>query len=381
VKVHKREAADYHIHKPLLRFKPKPLGKRKRVTLIAAFRCQWGAVICADTQETAGQYRVSVDKIAPSEVGEYELVIGGAGNSGGLIDDFTENFARSVESWPAGLSEQDIRLKIRRALFEFHRDEVAYFPAAPDDKRLEFIICIQPNLKKKIGGTIDYNNLPNPFLWRTDGTSLVTVRDYALLGFEDAIYKHEVKRLYTPQIAMAQAVMLCVNLLSMAKATSNYIGGETQLITVRVGGMTLVDSSHVSNLEQRTATFNQALAELVLACPDLSIRNDEFQDLLTNFGKRVMQLREQYLELALTEELDAIQRDAWQSTRPYPATPGGMLIRGSDGKPELIPPEQIEGFIASLPAAKKLQSKIEKKQAAKKKQSQKSRPRKSKGQQ
>src|SRR5436190_20142246 len=98
-------------HEPLPRkLKITRPEKRKRVTLIAAFRCNTygapGVVICADSQETVGEYRVSVDKIAPRVLGDYQMVIGGAGNAAGLIDDFIENFSRIVESWPAGLSEQ-----------------------------------------------------------------------------------------------------------------------------------------------------------------------------------------------------------------------------------------------------------------------------------
>ncbi len=312
------------------------------MTLIAALRCENGVVICADTQETVGSYRVSVDKIAPREVGEYELVIGGAGNSGGLIDDFTESFSRSVEGWPAKLSEQDIRLKIRRALFEFHRDTVNYYPAAPDDKLLEFIICI----KGKMHNLMKANEFPGYFLWKTSGTSLVTVNDYKLLGFDDMRYEHEAKRLYFPQITMAQAVMLCINLFSMAKVTSNYIGLETQVITVRLYGMMLMRADDVRDLEQRTATFNQALAELVLACPDLSIHNDEFRDLLTNFEQRVMQLREQYFEIVATNYLDRMQDNHTPySSEPFQTMPGGMVARGSDGKPELIPHDQVQAFL------------------------------------
>jgi hypothetical protein len=165
---------------------------------------------------------------------------------------------------------------------------------------------------------------------------------------------------------MTQAVLLGVYLLSQAEETINEIGGPTQIITVRKFGMTLVEPNHVQDLEQRTATFNEALTKLVLACPDLSIRNDEFRDLLAGFEKRVMQLREQYLELALIEELNIVQRDPHKSSQPYPITPGGMLVRGSDGKPELIPPEQIESFMALLPAAKKLQATTKKKRETKK---------------
>ena len=57
-------------HRPLPR-KPHPKitrpEKRKRVTLIAAFRCEveneQGAIICADSQESYGDYRVTVEKI------------------------------------------------------------------------------------------------------------------------------------------------------------------------------------------------------------------------------------------------------------------------------------------------------------------------------
>ena len=54
----------------------------------------------------------------------YELMIGGAGNLGGLIDDFAENFSRVVAGWPAALSEQEIRNALRRVLLKYHTEEL-----------------------------------------------------------------------------------------------------------------------------------------------------------------------------------------------------------------------------------------------------------------
>ena len=113
------------------------------MTLIAAFRCDTGVVICADTQETVGAYRAAVDKIGPTQSGNYDLVIGGAGQPGGLIDSFTEDFTRAVGGWPAHLDEQAIRVKIRRLLLDFYREEVSLDPSPPNEKRLEFIICVK----------------------------------------------------------------------------------------------------------------------------------------------------------------------------------------------------------------------------------------------
>lgn len=150
--------------------------------------------------------------------------------------------------------------------------------------------------------------------------------------------------------------MLCINLFTIAKETSIVIGGPTQIITVRKGGMTLMKPSAVSDLEQRTGTFNAALANLVLACPDLSMHRDEFHQLLLKFGAQVEQLREHYFQLAANEELDSILNDPDYRGQPFPTLPGGMLIaRAGDGQAEIIPHEQTRAFLQAVAkqAAKK----------------------------
>src|SRR5271166_2859033 len=72
---------------------PSPLAwalQRKPVTLIAAFKCSDGYVLCADTQATVGLYRVTRQKLATTTCGNFQIAIAGSGNNGNLIDTFVE---------------------------------------------------------------------------------------------------------------------------------------------------------------------------------------------------------------------------------------------------------------------------------------------------
>jgi len=81
----------------------------------------------------------------------------------------------------------------------------------------------------------------------------------------------------------------------MAKNTSDYVGGDTQLIVVTDAGMEAVDQEQVDMLEERVEAFNNALAKLVLDLPDTSILQSEFLASLKKFQKLVMQVRDSYL--------------------------------------------------------------------------------------
>lgn len=284
------------------------------MTLIAAFRCNGGAVICADTQETVGDYRVAVDKIAPREVGEYQVVIGGSGNVAGLIDGFDETLSIAIEDWPASLDEREIRENIHGVLQDYHRNDVANDPAEPDAKRLSFIICVKGK------------DSENVFLWRTDGASLVRVSDHTLLGWEEPLYDHEVRWLYQQGVSTAQAVLLGVRLLTMAKDTSNYVGGDTQVIVIAENGMQLLHVENVRLLEERVRAFNQALAHLVLACPDTSINSSSFKELLGGFEEHVLHLREHYMERSAVSMLARALSDPCSKGEKYADIPLGTTI-------------------------------------------------------
>jgi ATP-dependent protease HslVU (ClpYQ) peptidase subunit len=108
------------------------------MTLIAAFRCGTpddpGVVVCADSQETYGHYRVTVEKIKPRAAGQYDLIVGGAGNTGVLIDGLADAIERNVSHWPSGLDEESGRQRLESVLLAYHSRQVTLYPAPEEDK-------------------------------------------------------------------------------------------------------------------------------------------------------------------------------------------------------------------------------------------------------
>lgn len=291
------------------------------MTLIAAFRCEEGAVLCADQQETVGGVRVTVNKLRPQECGHYTLAAAGSGN-GDLIEGFIESYARAVKDWPAGLDEAMARQASREFLLDFHANEVSVYPGDADSKLNHFLICIKPV------------NSPDIFLWEFRGSVVVSVKDYTLIGIGEAIYKHELKKLYRGKPRGLQAVLLGVHLFSMAKQTSNYVGGPTDIIFVSGSGMSVEEVGAVNVLEESVTRFNERIAELVLACPDTSVWDSELEALLKKFHDEVMKMREKF---AKTYQVGALIRtfvDPNYTGDPYPKFPSGSIVMlDPDAKP------------------------------------------------
>jgi len=276
---------------------------------------------------------VPVKKIAVQDRGSYQLVVGGAGELGDLIDDFAETLGLAAEGWEAGLGEQVIRNKIKRLLIDFNKNEVAHYPP-PYDKLLEFIIC----LKDK--------NAPDIHLWKASATGLRVVTDFALIGRGEDFYKPQVERLYRPDLSMPQAFLLGTYVLLQAKETINSIGGPIHSIGASPQEIFPVSPDLVQDLEQRVTEFNEALTQLVLACPDVSLRPVDFESLLKDFEARVMQLRAKYLGYAATALLDRVENDPNFKREPMPSVPPDTLIsRGADGQAFILSPEETRAYI------------------------------------
>ena len=270
------------------------------MTLIAAFRCNEGMVLCADQQETIGIHRVSVNKLSPRRYGEYALAIAGSGE-GYLVDGFADKLGRVIQAWPTGVDESSARESITTALLDFHTNEVNLYPTTPnDDKLCSFVVCITPKTEDRT------------FLWQIHGTVILPIERHVLIGVYEAIYNHELRRLYRDRLSMNQAMLLGIHLFSIAKATSTYIGGNTDIIAVLNHRMLSFDADEVRALEQHIGSFNERIASLVLAAPDYDMTKTEFEQLLKDFEQQVIELRAHYPEEGHPDRgLTAVQCIDW----------------------------------------------------------------------
>lgn len=325
------------------------------MTLIAAFRCDRAVVICADSQETVGDYRVAVDKIKPRPAGQYEIVIGGAGASGPLIDRFSLDLERAIGGWDSGVPTAEIENRLGALLQTFQSSHVKNSTYKSED--FAFLVCVKDKAREEIG------------LWELRDTAVLPVESYSLIGWEEALYHHEVAWLYRGRPWIGQGIQLGLRLFTMAKATSNYIGGSTQVIVVRDNGMHVEDPKDIRELEERIAQFNEALADIVLACPDLSIHHGGFSELLAVFEDTVISLREYYfhdtaeamLGRALADPsyrgdsyaklpLGTIIKSGRAATK-YKAADSGLLVTSESVSPSASPSPSPSASVSASPSA------------------------------
>jgi hypothetical protein len=308
-------------HRPLPR-KPKITrpGKRKRVTLIAAFRCEVdgkpGVVMCADSRESSDDYHMPVVKLAVQDdaSAHYQLAVGGSGDLGNLIDDFVESLGLAVLGWKAGLSEQAIRLKVKRLLIDFHNNEVKAEQVPDEQKQLQFAICVKDK------------HSPGIYLWRTNGPGLTTVRDFALVGIGEMFYKSYVERLYRTGISMHQAVLLGLHAIASAKETLSSVGGETRVIVVRDTGMKPLDPVWVHQHEDRVHIFNVALSKLILDCPDTSIPPDKYKEIVLKFADEAIEMHDHFMAQEAMLSIARALADPKHHHDAYPIFPLGMNV-------------------------------------------------------
>ena len=289
------------------------------MTLIAAFRCYEGVVLCADSQETIdipdrGQYRVNVNKLEKKEAGDYEVVIGGGGD-GDLVDDFVDQLTDQISGWAVDLTEEKMRQEIRTFVRHYYEVDVPLSPAHPDDKNLGFIVCV----KRKSGTEI--------FLWRVKGLRVFPVYDKTILGWEEAIYWHEVNRLYQPNWVSNHAMLLGLHLFAIAKATSNVISGETKVLLVRDNGIHVIPSEDIQELEKMLNAFNRMVDDLRLVLPNMSIPLDEFRVYVIDFKDRVIDLHERLLGRSMEDMLTRSLTDPNYKGDPYPRVAPGTRAR------------------------------------------------------
>lgn len=257
------------------------------MTLIAGFKTSEGAVVCADSQETLGlplpnndfaEYRVSVDKIEPQQVGNYDLVIGGAGH-GPLVEGFTETLTDQIETWNANLDGGALKDKIRHVVLDYHRHEVAVCPA--EDKDIQFLIC----LKQKHDLEAEIH------LWTVRGSAIKRVRDYALIGWEEGIYRHDIDRHYRGGEKNLYSMLVGVHVLMLARETSNNVGGPIKIVAATPIGFRAVAPEDAEELERRVADFESTLDALRLRICDTTIPLDDFNQGVSNFQTAVLNLR------------------------------------------------------------------------------------------
>jgi hypothetical protein len=294
------------------------------MTLIAKFDCpsENGMVMLADSQETVGDYRVEVKKIAPKTVGKYEIAIGGAGYVGPLIDGMTSALENAFSAFPSGKNECDLKGLVGGVVLSYHRNEVKHYPARQKDKFMEFLVCARNTESREM------------FSWRITGTAINTAKNYELLGWETGVY-HEVVRPYfdhgSPPLPIQQAIVLGLRLFMLAEKSSNYVNKPTILLVITPDQIYSEDPIEVSAMRQRVSRYDELLRELMISIPDTSIPEDVMSEKIAKFGGAVLKLHNAFIAAAGTRAFWSGR--IFNNLPPYLGWPlGTEFTMGADGR-------------------------------------------------
>jgi hypothetical protein len=300
------------------------------MTLIAAFRTSEGVVICADSQETLGNptiygahdYRCTVNKLQPQTQVAYQWVCGGSGD-GDLIDGFIERLRDEIGSWSSDLKAPDIKDKLRLINHDYRSHEVAASGVA--DEGLDFLFCLKPQ-----------DSESEPLLFKI-GRSVRPVSDYALIGWDEGIYRHDVQRFYRENMPALPNILLGIHVLLLAIATNNNCGPPIKIIVATKSGISEVPAKHVTELRNRVNLFNKLLDQITLDLSDTSVPIQEFRDRVTEFRDNAVILHDHFINSHVWGSfLQVLGDKAWKPDPVQEMPPGSVVTSTPEGEGRIV---------------------------------------------
>jgi hypothetical protein len=253
------------------------------MTLITVFPYPNGAVISADSQETAkdpagNEFKYSVLKLEPERMGNFQLLIAGGGN-GEAIDSFIETMRQFLSTSKIRTLDQ-LRNSIQYQLRKFRRT----LHSVGDDSTMHLFIAAHLDR--------DYR------IWKTKSSVLSKVDKADMIGFTAEMYRHTVKEFHPASLPVNQLILLSLRVLDFARQTSTCVDLPYSVVIVRDNGIHVFDKELIKYSVQSLGVFGAAVNKLLLACGDTSMPADTFNDTLKEFSSTASHLRKEYRQAA-----------------------------------------------------------------------------------
>jgi hypothetical protein len=288
--------------------------RSKRVTLIAAARTPEGIIIHADSQETVGDYRIEVDKIVSEQMGDFQVLIAGAGSPSALIDSFPTRLRRRINSRVQSLER--FATVTEKVLARFYEHDVDLCP--DQDKNVSYLIAAY------------YPKTRQYQAWTTANVSLLPIpaNTPILMGWEHALYINIAKRFYYPATTAPQAIVAGVYLMTIAEETANCVKGPIKIAVVNNDGITLEEPGYARRLQDRLTEYESKANKVFLECADTTVSLPELEDALNQFRQTALDLHREQIDAQAVKSrfVDLL------SNNPLRRLPNVPMILTDDGK-------------------------------------------------
>jgi hypothetical protein len=261
---------------------PKRLPGRKLVTLIFAWRCSDGVVMCADSQEVAGDHRRTVQKISPEKIGNFQVILAGSGTTT-LIESFIVVLRRAIKA-SQYTDLEEFEALAEKTLEDFYNLDVRLCPEA--DKSVSLFIAAVSEIA------------PHKYqVWMTQNTRLVPIgAKCELIGWDIPLYSGIMQRFEHEGMNLNQAVLAGIYLFAIAAKTSLYVSEPISVAIIWGGGITMQDSQYIESTAMRLKDYERRINDIFLQCADSSIPVYKLQETLAQFSSDSLFLHRCHLD-------------------------------------------------------------------------------------
>ncbi|MGA7792169.1 MAG: hypothetical protein WCA19_03965 [Candidatus Acidiferrales bacterium] len=256
------------------------------MTIAAAFNCPEGLVLCADSQETVGDFlKRSEPKIVvkangcleSGEIDEPRAVFACAGD-GPFIDMTVEKLWRQMGRTRP--THGDMIDAMEDELIRIHQ---RYWPLYPERER--------PMLQMLVGL---YAPEDSPTLWKVDGPIVTEVKTYDCIGYGLSLGKYIGDRLFTTKMETSEAALLAIYLLEQAKNAVQYCGGESHVIMMPLPGwICRLSQDRVNKAVTAFAKFEEQSNRLLLKALEFELGEPEMLKVWADFYDGLPALRQE----------------------------------------------------------------------------------------
>jgi len=250
------------------------------LTIAAGFLCKDGIVMCADSQETAGDYKFPLEKLVSGVDSWTEVVIAGSG-IGHLVDAAARRITRHIMGGYE--SYEVIEDRIREALNELYKNDFRLYPSQyTGDTIVDLLIGVK--LRKA----------QYPVLFAASATAVSRVAEYAVIGSGRAV-QYTIQSLYGKYMPLSRGVLIAIYLMNTAKSVLTTVGGQSKIATIHNGDAALgfAGPLEIKEAEDVFKRFNTQLS-LVIDLANLEKPEEEFQERIADFTRYIAELRQNY---------------------------------------------------------------------------------------
>jgi hypothetical protein len=265
--------------------RPERIERSKRVTVAAGFVCQNGIVLCADSQESAGDYKFPVEKVLTRGDAWTEVAVVGSGY-GPLVDMASQRIAGRLLG---GYQDYDIiEKRISETLNELYETSFRLYPVRDEEDRIIDLLVAVKLLKTGY-----------PILFHTSATAISRVSEYVIVGSGRAA-QYEVQNLFSRWMRVSRGILIAVQLLKVAEAVLHTVGGRPVIVTMHSAdvGMGVADDWQVDETAKALRQFDAQISSLQMDFADLSLGDDSFVEKLRQLETRLIEDRHQYRQKA-----------------------------------------------------------------------------------